>query len=254
MNLNDEKLENALMSALELKERRKSTPEILALFPAYREEIRDIVEISDAILLEKEQVLPQKEMLTAIIERIPAIVPGVTKLELSRYVYQSGYTKGRSSTNRGIPHTPDRASAEYRSNETPMHNAIWKFVLPAGAVAIIAVIVLTGRFMGKQTIALIDADEINGARGAFDESSGIMDQYLDEETAVDEVDGALGESVSDVSKGAPSGQKPSVSSKDPFGFAAIQSESKAVGSDSDLNTFSAEEAVNAEVDSTLADF
>lgn len=81
----NDKFEEILNKALELKKEGKSVPEILALFPEQKKELEEMFETIKILARQKEKILPPKELLSKII----------TNTETERYSYRE--EKGRPS-------------------------------------------------------------------------------------------------------------------------------------------------------------
>jgi len=87
MKTNWENLEKTINEALELKEKGKAIPEILALYPEYKEELKEIFQTIDILNKGKENVLSPKELLVKILfEAFKEKT--VTKEEFGRYLYR----------------------------------------------------------------------------------------------------------------------------------------------------------------------
>ncbi len=241
---NNEKFEKALSEALELQEKGRSTPEILNLLPEFKEELGELFRVIEVLYREKENIVPQKEILTNIISRI-STNEDVTNKETERYLYR-GEVKGR-------PSIPEEVISKTESMFTK-----WKILLPIGVAAVIVLAVITTQFTGRITgrkSTSFSLNEIVKEQENFNDLGAEINQYASEEIALGEVDSALEEAATDVA--APATQAPSAPSaarQDPFGLASIQTESKAVGFDSELNSFFSEETSLKEVDSALSDF
>lgn len=92
---NNEKLEKPLRKFLELREKGKSSPEILSSLPEFRNEIEKIFQIVEILSRQKENIIPSPEILASIISQI-SIKDGVTNKEKKRYLYR-GEIKGQPS-------------------------------------------------------------------------------------------------------------------------------------------------------------
>lgn len=91
----NEKLEESIIKALELRDKGKSIPEILDLFSEHKEIIQEIFQTIGILQAQKEDIVPKKELLTKIISGVSKN-QSVTNGEISRYLYR-GKIKGRSS-------------------------------------------------------------------------------------------------------------------------------------------------------------
>ncbi len=86
MNINIP-IEKAFEQALELKAQGRSIPEILDLFPQYRQEFQELFRIAELLQKEKESLAPPREMLERVLSRLPTH-QGVTNEAETRSLYK----------------------------------------------------------------------------------------------------------------------------------------------------------------------
>lgn len=134
--MNDNNLEKIISQALILIESGKSPHEILAMLPGYRKELQEIFQILDLLNVQKEKVIPSKELLAKILANLPH-AKSVTEKEVSRYLY------------RGEQKPNDYARQEGRPSKTiikpKIHDLMtinWKVWVPLGIIAVVALVVI----------------------------------------------------------------------------------------------------------------
>jgi hypothetical protein len=113
--------EQILIKALQLNEQGRPVQEILDLFPEHKTDLREMFEMMDILTKEKNQIKPSKELLLKIISQITSEKTKVTTNEIDRYSYH----KGRLI------------------NLSQVHNMMWKIFLPIGAIAVIALFMVS---------------------------------------------------------------------------------------------------------------
>lgn len=94
-NKNNEKLEKILVETLKLYEKGKTIPEILNLYPNYKEELQEMFQVIKVLMAAREKIAPPKELLANIISQIQD-KEGVTNFKEGRYL-DRGAIKGRTS-------------------------------------------------------------------------------------------------------------------------------------------------------------
>lgn len=258
MNLDAADKKNAaLMEALALREQGRPVPEIFDAFPREREELQEIFRIMDMFASQKDAFPAPPALLQVILSRISP--PGVTKEAYDRSTLHRGAEQGRPSIERKIPSASRESLMGFAIKQLEYMSTQWKIILPAGiAVVIVLALFATGQLPGRKSKIAMLTDEINQDKQALDESNAGMIKDLSDEIAL-EVSDALGEATGGKQAMAPKQTTTSKSgspsaAKDPFGYSAIQTDSKQVGSDSDLNKTSTEGAYLNEVNSALSDF
>lgn len=145
MKNENKKLEKILNQALELYENGKSVPEILNLFPEYKDKLREIFQIIETLVKGKERIVLPKELLNKIILEITS-KESVTKKEFSRYLYYRDYRGKKEPEFSGIKGRPSLIN-KIKNQYTMAKN--WKILIPIGVLILVAVAVVITQFIGK---------------------------------------------------------------------------------------------------------
>lgn len=128
-------IEKSIQEALELREKGKSIPEILSLFPEYRKELEEIFVIIEVLSSEKDKIKPSRVILDKIISQIP-VKDNVTDPKINRYLDTEG-KKGRPL----IVHL---------SKIGELFNSMSKTTIILTGFLVVAVVVLAGIYLQPQ--------------------------------------------------------------------------------------------------------
>lgn len=233
--INENEMDDVLGKAIVLLEEGKEMSEIISIFPEYEKELTDVFSTIKSISQAADHLMPRKEVLKDLLRRLPS--EGVTASAFGRSLIPKEQ-KGRLSLSHSLT-----------SYMMSMKN-MWKVAIPFGVVAVFAIVVLSSSFQNRAEIAMEAgvAEEEN-----FESLVSEIDGYLAIETSLQEVDDALSSEETIVS-GNPDieplstvGEKKSVD----FEQEAMDAESKAINSDSELDLFFSEEENLREVDASL---
>ena len=79
-------LEEIFGQTLNLWEKGKSLPEILAIFPEYQKELKELFDVIEFMKKGKSEIMPGREILNNLLSKID--IPSVTKTEENRFIYR----------------------------------------------------------------------------------------------------------------------------------------------------------------------
>lgn len=125
---NDKKIDEIVERVLQYTDDGKSSAEIFALFPDYREELREIFFAVEFVKKEGGKIYPDKEIFRQVMSKIPT---SVTNQSNPRYSFMKE-AQGRSSWSK-------------INNLTKTLNSMtinWKIIAPFGAVAVVALVLV----------------------------------------------------------------------------------------------------------------
>jgi negative regulator of sigma E activity len=127
-NHNDKKIEEIVEQALRYIDAGKTPAEILALFPDYQKELKEIFFAVDFIKNESGKIYPDKEIFKQVMAKIPL---SVTNEQNPRYSF--------------MKEVQGRPSWSLINNITKILNPMtmnWKIIAPVGVVAVIALVIV----------------------------------------------------------------------------------------------------------------
>lgn len=116
--MNNEQIEKIIIEALKLKDEGKSLPEILNLFPEYKEELDGLFNVADILSEEKNKIVAPESLWAKII----------TSIDINRFILRGDEDKGRASLN-NLNQIQDSMTIN------------WKIVFGAAVFGIIAAVV-----------------------------------------------------------------------------------------------------------------
>jgi len=136
-NHNDKKIEKIVGQALQYIDDGKTPAEILALFPGYQAELKEVFFAVDFIKKEGGKIYPNKEIFRQVMAKIPS---SVTNEQNPRYLFMKE-VQGRPSWSK-------------INNITKILNPMtmnWKIIAPVGVVAVIALVLVGVSQFGTKT-------------------------------------------------------------------------------------------------------
>lgn len=141
-NHNDKKIEEIVGQALQYIDDGRTPAEILALFPDYQAELKEVFFAVDFIKKEGDKIYADKEIFRQVMSKIPA---SVTNEQNPRYAF--------------MKEVQGRPSWLKINNITKILNPVtmnWKIIAPVGVVAVIALVLVgTSQFGTKSPQAPI---------------------------------------------------------------------------------------------------
>ena len=136
MNNQDEKFEQILNQAIELREEGKSLSEIFVAFPNYRNDLQDMFFFLTTLQKAISEIIPRKELLNNILLMVDRQTI-VTKPAYNRYLFTEG-VDGRISLINKL------------NNQIQYMIFNWKIILPLGLLVIVAIMFFSSQ-SGKST-------------------------------------------------------------------------------------------------------
>jgi hypothetical protein len=156
---NDKKIEEIVGQALRYIDEGKTPAEILALFPDYQKELKEVFFAVDFIKKEGGKIYPDKEIFRQVMAKIPS---SVTNEQNPRYSF--------------MKEVQGRPSWSLINNITKIFNPMtmnWKIIAPVGVVAVIALVLVGVNQFGTKSPQAHLADD-----GQVQEASIAVSQDL----------------------------------------------------------------------------